>query len=565
MKTLIDALALAAEEREFGVRFVDRRQRATFISWSEVVADAQSTAARLRAAGIKPGDRVALIYPTCREFFSAFFGASWAGAIPVPLYPPVRLGRLEEYAEKTARMIQLSSARLVLTDSRVRRLLGPTMAAAIPDLGCKTIDDLSEGTPIAPHTAAASDLAFVQFSSGTTASPKPVALTQEAVMLQASILLEALLGAWPEEEHGPQSGLSWLPLYHDMGLIGCVFPCLLKRRDLTLLGPELFIAKPVTWLWAMSEYKATMSTAPNFAYGLCVHKIKDKDMQGVDLSSWHVALNGAEPISLSTMEAFSSRFSQWGFKKTAITPVYGLSEASLAVTFSGLKTPATTRNRPGTSDRPIVSVGHPLPGFQVEIRNGEGQDLPDLQEGKVWIKGPSLMKEYLDDPEATNAVLVDGWLDTGDLGFMAENELYVVGRSKEVLIIRGRNIAPHEVENALEGLAGVRRGCVAAVGVRPEGSHSDELVLLVEQGADSVDEAALVDACSKAVLEKAGIRCHQVALLAPGTLPRTSSGKIRRVAAGQRFEAGTLTAAPEPGLIGIAGALVRSTLVMPRS
>ncbi|MEE2750728.1 MAG: AMP-binding protein, partial [Myxococcota bacterium] len=289
MKTLVDALVNAAEEEEFGVRFVDRRQRATHILWSEVVSEAQHTAARLLAAGIKPGERVALIYPTGREFFSAFFGASWAGAVPVPLYPPVRLGRLEEYAQKTARMIQLSSARLVLTDSRVRRLLGPTIAASIPDLGCKTLDDLPGAIPGPPCQLSASDLAFVQFSSGTTADPKPVALTQEAVMLQASILLDALLGAWPEDEHGPQSGLSWLPLYHDMGLIGCVFPPLLKRRDLTLLGPELFIAKPVTWLRAASEYKATMSTAPNFAYGLCVHKIKDEEMEGVDLSSWHVA------------------------------------------------------------------------------------------------------------------------------------------------------------------------------------------------------------------------------------------------------------------------------------
>ena len=565
MKTLVDALIHAAGEEEFGLRFVDRRQRATHISWSKVVTEAQITAAKLRAAGIQPGDRVALIYPTCREFFAAFFGASWAGAVPVPLYPPVRLGRLEEYAARTARMIQLSSSRLVLTDSRVRRLLGPTIAASIPDLGCKTLDDLPSATPQPPCSLSTSDLAFVQFSSGTTGEPKAVALTQEAVVLQASILLDALLGAWPEEEYGTQSGLSWLPLYHDMGLIGCVFPSLLKRRDLTLLGPELFIGKPTTWLRAISDYKATMSTAPNFAYGLCLHKVKDEEMEGVDLSSWHVALNGAEPISISTMDAFGQRFSRWGFKPTAMTPVYGLSEASLAVTFSGLKSAPEIRNRPGSVDKPIVSVGQALPGFEIDVRGEQGQSLPELEEGNIWIKGPSLMREYLDDPVATDTALVEGWLDTGDLGFIAEQKLYVVGRSKEVLIFRGRNIAPHEVESALDGLPGVRRGCVAAVGIRPESAHSDELVVLVERGADLAEEPSLIEACTAAILEKTGLRCHQVAVLEPGTLPRTSSGKIRRIEAGQRFESGSLMAAPEPGIFGIASAVVRSTIVMPRS
>ncbi|MEE2752233.1 MAG: AMP-binding protein, partial [Myxococcota bacterium] len=295
------------------------------------------------------------------------------------------------------------------------------------------------------------------------------------------------------------------------------------------------------------------------------HKIKDEEMEGVDLSSWHVALNGAEPISLSTMEDFGKRFSKWGFKPTAMTAVYGLSEASLAVTFSELKSPPEIRNRPGTEDHPIVGVGRPLPGFEVEVRNDQGERLPELQEGQIWIKGPSLMKEYLDDPVATAAVMAEGWLNTGDLGFIAEQKLYVVGRSKEVLIFRGRNIAPHEVESALDDVEGVRRGCVAAVGIRPENSHSDELVLLVERGTEQTDETGLIEACNKAVLEKTGLRCHQVAILEPGTLPRTSSGKIRRVDAGKRFEAGTLAAAPEPGILGIAGAVVRSTLVMPRS
>jgi acyl-CoA synthetase (AMP-forming)/AMP-acid ligase II len=297
---------------------------------------------------------------------------------------------------------------------------------------------------------------------------------------------------------------------------------------------------------------------------MCVHKIKDSDLTGVDLSSWQVALNGAESISAETLVAFSDRFSKWGFNPKALTPVYGLSEAALAVTFSSLKEKWKQRAHP-TENRSIMSLGPPLPGFQLEIRSQDEGVLPHGQVGRVWIQGPSLMREYLQNPEATETVLQDGWLDTGDLGFVEEGELHVVGRAKEVLILRGRNTPPEAVESAVAEIAGVRRGCVAAVCHRPPGGHTDELVLLVEQAKEfDLDPAQLAKNCREAVVASTGLLCWKVEILEPGTLPRTSSGKIRRIEAGQRFAGGTLKAAPEPGPLGLATAIVRSGWAMPK-
>jgi acyl-CoA synthetase (AMP-forming)/AMP-acid ligase II len=297
---------------------------------------------------------------------------------------------------------------------------------------------------------------------------------------------------------------------------------------------------------------------------MCVHKIKDSDLTGVDLSSWQVALNGAESISAETLVAFSDRFSKWGFNPKALTPVYGLSEAALAVTFSSLKEKWKQRAHP-TENRSIMSLGPPLPGFQLEIRSQDEGVLPHGQVGRVWIQGPSLMREYLQNPEATETVLQDGWLDTGDLGFVEEGELHVVGRAKEVLILRGRNTPPEAVESAVAEIAGVRRGCVAAVCHRPPGGHTDELVLLVEQAKEfDLDPAQLAKNCREAVVASTGLLCWKVEILEPGTLPRTSSGKIRRIEAGQRFAGGTLKAALEPGPLGLATAIVRSGWAMPK-
>lgn len=572
--TLASTLEWAAGQGRGGLRFIDRHENARFEGWPAIRDRAREVAGSLQALGIAPGERVALIFSTSPEFFDAFFGAILAGAVPVPLYPPVRLGRLEEYHRQTAAMIRGAGARLVLAEGRIRRLLGETVALAAPVLGCHTLESLPAGrfktVPIAPE-----DLALVQFSSGTTVDPKPVALTHRAVMAQTMILNSH----WPDRGELLESGVSWLPLYHDMGLIGCVFPAMERPAELTLIGPEVFVSRPAVWLRTLSRTRATVSAAPNFAYGLCVAKIRDAELEGVDLSAWRVALNGAEAVAPAVLRAFVERFRPYGFRPEALTPVYGLSEAALAVTFSALERPFVSRRfarealvREGRAvlaadGQEIVSVGRPLPGFALSIRDAARAEVPEGRVGRIWIAGPSLMKEYLGRPEATAAAVVEGWLDTGDLGFLHEGELFLTGRAKDVVILRGRNFAPEGIEHAVDGLPGVRTGCAAALSWLPEGAEGERLLLFLEwqKGVTPPQLAALPEAAGRAVLAATGLAVDEVIAVPPGTLPRTSSGKLRRGETLRRHLAGELRPPAPVTPLRLAGAVARSGLAFARA
>jgi acyl-CoA synthetase (AMP-forming)/AMP-acid ligase II len=572
-ETLNEYLERITGHPDAGLRFLDRGERARQVGWAEIRDRACAVCGGLQALGVRHGDGVALFFPTGLEFFEAFFGALLAGAVPVPLYPPVRLGRLNEYLRRTARMLEVTKAAVVLADVRVKRILGEAVALARPRLGCRTLDELprADGAPVA---VAPSDLALVQFSSGTTADPKPVALSHRAIVAQTEIL-NSFFQDTDELRH---SCVSWLPLYHDMGLIGCVFPALSREAELTLIGPELFVARPALWPRAISRYRATISPAPNFAYGLCVHRIADAEMEGVDLSCWQTALNGAEPVAPAVLRAFVDRFARWGFRPEALTPVYGLSEAALAVTFSSIGAPFRCLRfdrdelaRSGTArqvddGREIVSVGRPVPGFRLRILDPAGRELPAGQMGQVWIQGPSLMEGYLDDPEATARALHDGWLDTGDLGFLHGGELFLTGRAKDVVILRGRNHAPDEIERAVDGLPGARTGCAIAASWLPEGAEGEVLALFVEAARNATDDEleALPDRCREAVLGATGLAVDRVEVLPPGTLPRTSSGKLRRQEALRLYMAGEL-APPEPvTALRMAKAVARSGIAYAR-
>ncbi|MDP2309197.1 MAG: AMP-binding protein [Pseudomonadota bacterium] len=564
--TLGAALAAAsAAHNGRGLRFLDRHERETRVDWADVYTRARHAAGGLAARGIRPGDTVGIVLPTGPAFFDAFFGAVLAGAIPVPLYPPVRLGRLAEYHARTAAMMTAARVRLLLTDARTWRILGETVALARPELGAVDVAEVS-GPGVAPpldRTAAPDDLAFIQFSSGTTVEPKAVALQHRAVIANAGAILGAVVST-----DADQAGVSWLPLYHDMGLVGAVFVALLRKGDLTLLGPEVFIGRPALWLRALGRTGAIISPAPNFAYALCVERIADAEMDGVDLSRWRYALNGAEPVSPGTLRRFVDRFAQWGLRPEALTPVYGLAEASLAVTFSALDEPfRTTRfdrtalaegRAVETADGiEIVSVGTPLPGMAI--------DVPVGRVGPVKVRGPSLFAGYFHEPERTAKAMVDGWLDTGDLGFLHDGELYLTGRAKDIVILRGQNHAPHEIEQAVDSVEGVRTGCAAAVAWQAEGAEAEQLVVFVEvraegPAAEAVLSAPLAARCASAVLAATGLDPALVVLLTPGTLPRTSSGKIRRGEALRRWLAGELLPPDEVNAWRLAGALAKGTL-----
>jgi acyl-CoA synthetase (AMP-forming)/AMP-acid ligase II len=575
--TLQQMLARAARVPGTGIRFVDAAERERFFEWRELARRARGVAAGLARAGVEPGDRVAIVFPTRVEFFDAFFGTLAAGAVPVPLYPPVRLGRLEEYTARTAAMLDAAGAVLALADPRLLPFLGEAVARVAPRLGCRTLDALPRATDERTVEGAPDDLALVQFSSGTTVDPKPVALEQRAVVAQ----VRALSALWSDDREVVHSDVSWLPLYHDMGLVGAVFPALDRPAVLTLLAPESFVVRPALWLRAIARQRATISVAPNFAYALAAERIRADELEGCDLSCWQSALCGAETVSAVTLRRFADRFARWGFRAEALTPVYGLSEAALAVTFSELGRGVASRRYERTTlaahgravalaSEPeaaaedaagveLVSVGRPLPGFALELRDALGRPVAERTIGRLFVRGPSLFRGYLGRPEATAAALAGGWLDTGDLGFTDDGELFLTGRAKDVLVLRGQNHAPDEVERALDGVPGVRRGCVAAVSDRADGEDTDRLLLFVElqRGTGPPERAALPARAREAVLAACGLAPDEIHLLAPGTLPRTSSGKIRRRETLVRHLAGTLSPPASVGPIALARAAWR--------
>ena len=526
--TIHAALEHAARS-QLGLTFLDGQERETFLSFAELYERAQRAAGGLRELGVERGDRIAIVLPTGPEFMDAFFGAVLAGAIPVPLYPPLRLGRMDEFHRRTARMLRACGARLVLSDPRISRLLGVAVAEARPPLGLRRVQHAR--ALISP--ASPDDLLLIQFSSGTTVDPKAVALTHANVLANVAAI-ETIVPA-----DDAQAGVSWLPLYHDMGLIGCLLLAVDRPGPLTLIPPEVFLARPAAWLRAISRKRATISVAPNFAYGLCLRRVRERDLEGVDLSCWQLALNGAEPVAPAVLRRFSDRFARYGFDARALMPVYGLSEASLAVTF----TPAGRRPRTiAHGARELASVGAPLPGIDVDVRDG-----------RIFVRGPSVMREYFGNRDATDATLRDGWLDTGDLGLLQDGELFVSGRAKDVVILRGSNHAPQEFEEALDGVAGVRPGCAAAMGIPT--AEGEQLALLVE-----TDGAADAEQIRARVTERTGIRPHEVHLLAPGTLPRTSSGKLRRGEALRQLQSGELKPPDRVTLLHVAKETARSLL-----
>ena len=463
------------------------------------------------------GDRVAVAIPTGIEFYDAFFGAVHAGAVPVSLPLPRRFGPVDDYLRATDGMLATSGARILLASERNRKLLSP----AKTELGTRCAAELPRGTH-ARVEVSPDALGLVQFSSGTTDAPKAVALTHAHVIANVDAILGAFLSAYPEKDGFEHRGVSWLPLYHDMGLVGAFLTALVRPGPLALMSPELFVARPARWLQAISHHRASVSAAPHFAYAMCLDRIRDDELDGVDLSSWRLALDGAETVTPSTLERFYERYRRYGLREEALTPVYGLAEAGLAVTFS----PPKSRFRVRTFDgRPIVSAGEALPGFDVEIANPSADGV-----GRVLVRGPSIMSGYLGNAAASESALVDGWLDTGDEGFVEGGELYITGRDRDKVVLRGGNYAPEVFEEALDGVAGVRTGSVVATSVVTDGG--EELVILAEAKSPQPDAAKSISAV---LSERTGFVPHRVVLLDPGALPRTSSGKLRREEAARRF------------------------------
>ena len=566
MNTLLERLSKAAQEapKDAGLYLINRKEEEIFFHWKDIELRAAKAAGSLKSKGIKPGDTVGIILPTSIDFFDAFFGAQMLGAIPVPLYPPVRLGKLEHYFERTSAMLSSIKTEVLITNTSIRRILGQLILKYTPPKGIVLASDLKgeeyRGQVSPDH------LAMGQFSSGTTQAPKAVGLTHRQILANVDAILNQVpLDAVPNHTAG---GCSWLPLYHDMGLIGCIFPALSVPGKMVLIPPEVFLTKPAIWLKSISKHKSIVSPAPNFAYALCTERILDKQIEGIDLSSWKLALNGAEPVAPKHLRSFQSRFEPFGLPKSALSPVYGLAEAALAITFSDVHERFSTHffDREALSSGKAIQidkttethktieladVGRPLNGFAVEIRSNNNRQ-EDSNVGEIWVKGPSLMSQYINDIPSP---IVDGWLNTGDLGFIFEEKLYITGRNKDVLILRGRNHAPHDLEHAVDHIDGVRTGCSVAVSELSE--DGEKLIVFIEVRTSKEDLAEL---CRKAILKATGLNPDAVILLEPGTLPRTSSGKLRRQETLRLFREGKLIPPKKVTPFLIAGAMAKSIL-----
>lgn len=555
--TVLDMLLSLERVTTRGARFVTPSFAETFYPYSEILKRIKTSAATLQRSGLKTGDRVAVILPTSIQFFDAFLGTQLAGGIPTALYPPFRLGKLDEYFARLKEMLDRIGARVLITDSRIKKLLGQATTA-------QSLEQVIDAKDLFENASATAsdwreidvnedDPVFLQFSSGTTLKPKAVQVSHINLIENLKMMGNTLDHVYRDGTEADRGCVSWLPLYHDMGLVGCLYLGLSYPATITYMGPEMFIGYPAMWLQAMSKYKAVISTAPNFAYGLCLHKVKDKEMEGVDLSNWLLALNGAEPIDTDTMNRFAERFARWGFRKDALTPVYGLAEAGLGVTFPDLgREPIVTEfdrellSTTGQADRGIgrrlPSVGKPLPGLSVEVRDPDGNPVPEGWTGRIFISGPSITKGYFNDPEMTANILEpDGWLNTGDLGFFFEGNLYIAGRAKDLIIIRGRNYAPQEFEDPIYELEGIRLGCAVAVSTTVDG-QGESLIILAEKDARSDrSDADVIAEVKSRLLSAASLEPWHVELLEAGTLPRTSSGKLRRSEALRQFLGGELT------------------------
>jgi fatty-acyl-CoA synthase len=545
--TVADALIHAARSKR-GIRAIEHDGRSLSLPYATLLNDALGVAGALRARTLTPGHRVAIVIADVADFIRAFFGLVVAGLVPVPLCPPAQAGDLPTFVRQSRHILAASRASAVVTSADIAPLLDSADASrALP---LYAIDDLRHSPALPdPVRVAVDSPALLQFTSGSTAAPKGVVLTH--ANLHANV--EAITGPSGLDVQPTDIGMSWLPLYHDMGLIGMMLSAVYAAADTVVMSPVLFLKRPTAWLDAISTYHATVSFAPNFAYELCLRRVKPSQIDNLDLSRWRVAGCGAEPIRPDTLMAFADRFARAGFRSSSFLASYGLAEHSLAVAFARGLTVDTVDGR-RLVDRSIASpsangstqvvrlvgCGRAFPGHELRIVDDKGTPLPDRHVGGIVARGPSVMQGYFEDAAATAETLRDGWLHTGDLGYIADGQLFVCGRTKDLIIRQGRKYHPPDLESAIADLPGVRSSGVVVFGItRP--TDADEVVAVLEARA-SVAPEDVAEQVRRRVRETAGLEVDRVVIAPPGTIPRTTSGKVRRTETRDRFAAGTLTA-----------------------
>jgi len=534
--------------------------RAQPITYADLAGAAGRIAAGLQGLGVRPGSAVALMLPTGPDYFFYFFGILAAGGIPVPIYPPARPRQVEDHLRRHARILDNAGA-LYLVTLPQGRTVARLLKAQVPCLkGVLTPEDLlhaPSGSAGAPPDASAAGgaIALLQYTSGSTGDPKGVILTHADLLANIRAMGEAA------QVTPGDCFVSWLPLYHDMGLIGAWLGSLYYGIPLVSLSPLAFLARPLRWLKAIHDHRGTLSAAPNFAYELCLKRIGDQDLAGLDLRSWRRAFNGAEPVSPQTLRRFAERFAPCGLSPDALAPVYGLAEAGVGLAFPppgrGPRIDCIDRSRFAATGHalavpcddplamPVVGCGYPLPGYRVRVVDAAGNVLPERHEGLLQFQGPSATQGYYRNPAATERLIRDGWHDTGDRAYLAGGEIHLTGRVKDLIIRGGRNLYPYELEQAVGELPGIRKGCVAAFAAADPASGSERLVLVAEtRQRDPRRRSALERAVRERAADLLDLPPDEVLLAPPGAVLKTSSGKVQRAATRERYLAGKLFAEP---------------------
>lgn len=530
--------------------------KAVECTYRELAGDAVAVASGLQRGGLQAGERVAIMLPTSRDYFVAFLGAMIAGAVIVPIYPPSRPAGLEDHLRRQAAILENAQVSVLVTvpsSQLLARLVASYVSSLRSVTSVERLGAAATGTVERPAISSETTV-LLQYTSGSTGDPKGVVLAHRHLLPNIRAMAVAA-------QVGPaDTFVSWLPLYHDMGLIGAWLGSLVAGFRLVVMPPQAFLARPARWLRAIDQEHATVSAGPNVAFELCL-RVPDADVEGLDLSAWRLAFNGAEPVLPTTVRRFTDRFSHFGFRPETMMPVYGLAEAALGVTFPSpghlprvdviererfLRT-GGARPYPGTPGGALqfVSCGRPLPGYEVRIVDAAGREVIDRQEGRIEFAGPSATPGYFHDDDASRRLRHGPWTDTGDLGYVANGELYLTGRVKDIVIRAGQNLHPEELEQAVGALPGVRTGCVAVFSSPDPELGTERLVVVAEsRSRDSELLAALRQRVVATAVDVLGTPPDVVVLAPPGAVLKTSSGKIRRAASRARFESGEIERPP---------------------
>jgi acyl carrier protein len=557
-QTLVEALEYHVEHQPERLSvFLYEEQNEVPLTYRDLWHGATRYAATLADRGVGPGHTVAIMLPTSKEYLFCFYGVLLAGGIPVPLYPPARLATIEDHMTRHVGVLKSAGASVMVTIPQAKPLAW-LLRAQVESLRAVMVpDDFSaDAGSFAPVRGRAGHIGFLQYTSGSTGNPKGVVLTHANLLANVRAMGKAVRATQADVY------VSWLPLYHDMGLIGGCFATMYHGFPVVLMSPLAFLSRPSSWLRAIHRHRGTISGGPNFSYELCLRRIPEHEVEGLDLSSWRFLYNGAEPVSPETMTAFEERFATLGLRKHSMSPVYGLAEASVGLAFTPPGGPwqmdvidregfaRTGQAVPAQAGDPaplkIVACGRVLPDHDMRVVDAAGLELPDRSEGQLQFRGPSATTGYYRNPEATRSLFSGEWVNTGDRAYLSEGMLYLTGREKDIIIRGGRNISPYELEEAIGSLPRIRRGCVAVFGSMDHASGTERVVVLAEtRQPDTALDDDLRHRINELAVSLIGAPVDDIVLAPPHTVPKTSSGKIRRIAARDYYERGPSAVKPQ--------------------